>query len=308
MPKSPPLAWTVVLDTRELFEQSPQLYMERLWKVLGPSVSDDYETEVGQWLVHTAGGRSEDLGALWWGGYQVGLFETWRDDPGAVALGMFRGLRLNEYDRLREDGAPEELLDAIYATNVIRVKLDEFARPGDPVTKRIDFAFDRIVESAYAEGHRPEGEMKQTIKLFFELGVAFAVFRLWAEDAGEEQLVAGELEFLQQGPDSLADLSLPIVTHNGCELSRDDIRGYVLTYRGPVGGVHEMKFAAEGATASIYVMSKVGRLGARPVKVPLQRHVDALRELGFAEMVWPDGRKYRLSSWAGLSGIRRLRD
>lgn len=225
-----------MLDPRELFERSPQLYMENLWNVLEPSVSDEYETEVGQWLVHTAGGRSEDLGALWWGGYQVGLFETWRDDSGAVALGLFSSLRLNEYDRFREDGAPEELLDALYATNIIRVKLDEFARPGDSVVQRINFAFDRILESAYAEGHRPEGEMKETVGLFFELGVAFAVFRLWVEDAGEEQLVAGEIEFLQAEPDSLSHLSLPL---------------------------NEMKFTAEGATADIYEMSKVGRLGAR---------------------------------------------
>ena len=112
---------------------------------------------------------------------------------------------------------------------------------------------------------------------------------------------------LQAGHDSLVELPLPLVTRNGCELSRDDIRGYLLACEGRMGGRYEMKFTAEGEVADIWSMTKQGKLGTRQEDLPPPRHVDALRQLGFERMVLPNGKTYRLSSFGGLSGIRRVR-
>ena len=92
------------------------------------------------------------------------------------------------------------------------------------------------------------------------------------------------------------------------ELSRDDIRGCVLGSRGRAGDRHESKFAAEGDTADIWTVLRHGTLGSRQVKVQTPQHVGALRELGFTEMLLPNRKRYRLSSWGGLTGIRRVRD
>jgi hypothetical protein len=41
------------------------------------------------------------------------------------------------------------------------------------------------------------------------------------------------------------------------------------------------------------------------MKVPIERHVDVLRTLGFQQMVWPDGKRYEIRTWPG---VRRVRD
>jgi hypothetical protein len=70
----------------------------------------------------------------------------------------------------------------------------------------------------------------------------------------------------------------------------------------------EIKLTAEGTTANIWSIVKSGRLGVRQVKVPHPKLVKALLDLGFEEMVWPNGKRYRVSSWGGLGGIRRVKE
>jgi hypothetical protein len=40
--------------------------------------------------------------------------------------------------------------------------------------------------------------------------------------------------------------------------------------------------------------------------VPIEKHVDVFRELGFTEMVFPSGKRYEIRTWP--PGVRRIRD
>jgi hypothetical protein len=42
--------------------------------------------------------------------------------------------------------------------------------------------------------------------------------------------------------------------------------------------------------------------------MPQTSHIDLLRDLGFREATFPNGQRYRLSSWGGLSGIRKVKE
>jgi hypothetical protein len=43
----------------------------------------------------------------------------------------------------------------------------------------------------------------------------------------------------------------------------------------------------------------------RKENVPTQRHVEVLRQLGFREMIWPNGKHYEIRGWPG---VRRIKD
>ena len=228
----------------------------------------------------------------------------------AVKLGLFVGIRENARVSYREQGLPHELFEPVYAVNLIRLKLEDFAAPGDTMMSRLDHVFDRLVIPMFS--NEPQGNEREGIRNVYDLGVANAVVGRWWAQMGnlglDDNLWLGEVEFVQDAPDGLAEAQLPIVTRNGCRLTRDDIRGYLLSYDGSIGAVHEMRFTAEAETANIWQMLKDGKLGRREEKTPLPRHVGALRELGFEQMVRPDGKRFRLSSVGGFSGIRRAKD
>jgi hypothetical protein len=295
---------------REIFERDPSAYIEALRDFAESYEVNELEQEVLGWAVHTAGARSEDLDAVALAGFMLGVWEDWRDDLAAVSIGTFPGHRENEQRRYLEAGMPEGDLDLVYSANHIRVQLEKF--DADPaLMTRLDHVFEEGVIGMYAEGYRPKGEMRDAVRLFFELGVGVALAleregELIGSDS-ESARYSGEIEVLGNAPDPLAGVNLPMEVR-GSTLTRHDIWGYVLRQEGPMGGVQETTFTAEGDTANIRGMVKVGRLGMRPQNVPPPRHVDALRDLGFAEMVWPNGKRYRLSSWGGLSGIRRVRN
>ena len=81
--------------------------------------------------------------------------------------------------------------------------------------------------------------------------------------------------------------------------------GYGLGSQGPLGGHHVTVFVAVGEEARLAAVYKDGWFGLCHQSVPIEKHVQALRDLGFTTIVFPSGTRYELRSWPG---IRRVRD
>jgi hypothetical protein len=79
---------------------------------------------------------------------------------------------------------------------------------------------------------------------------------------------------------------------------------YDLQSRGPLGGQHGTLFRPEGDTGHIVGIGKIGWFGSRLANVPTERHVQALREFGFTEMILSNGKRYEIRK--GWPGLRRL--
>jgi hypothetical protein len=112
---------------------------------------------------------------------------------------------------------------------------------------------------------------------------------------------------VQMEEDRLAGLELPAIIR-GCTVDEADTLGYEIRSPGKLGGEHATAFLAEGDHANVTQIVTSGRLGTRAVKLPESSHIDVLRDLGFQEATLPSGQRYRLSSWGGLSGIRKIKD
>lgn len=93
----------------------------------------------------------------------------------------------------------------------------------------------------------------------------------------------------------------------GCKVYRD-LEGhgdnlFAISSFGRFGGHHVTVFGVDGDTAQIQLISKHGRYRrtSHPEN-PLKKHVQALRALGFTELVAPEGQRYDISQWP----IRRI--
>ncbi len=104
--------------------------------------------------------------------------------------------------------------------------------------------------------------------------------------------------------DRLRGAELPTVVA-GCDLLEGMAGTYDIQSRGRLGGQHGTLFRAQGDTAEIVGIGKIGWIGMRHLNVPIEKHVDAFRELGFTEMVFPSGKRYEIRGWPG---VRRIRD
>ena len=91
--------------------------------------------------------------------------------------------------------------------------------------------------------------------------------------------------------DFIRSLDLP-VTIAGCELVSAPDETFDIRSRGPLTESHGTRFEADGGTARI--VSVVGWLGNRDPGVPLDQHIEVLRELGFARMIVRSGKQYEL--------------
>ena len=93
----------------------------------------------------------------------------------------------------------------------------------------------------------------------------------------------------------------------GCKVYRDEEGHgdnlFGISSFGRFGGHHVTVFGVDGDTADIQLISKHGRYRrtSHPTD-PLKKHVQALRALGFTELVEPEGRRYDISEWP----IRRI--
>lgn len=104
--------------------------------------------------------------------------------------------------------------------------------------------------------------------------------------------------------DALRGAELPALV-SGCQLLHGQAGTYDIQSRGRLGGQHGTLFRAQGDTAEIVGIGKVGWTGYSPLDVPIEKHVDVFRELGFTEMVFPNGKRYEIRTWPG---VRRIRD
>jgi hypothetical protein len=105
--------------------------------------------------------------------------------------------------------------------------------------------------------------------------------------------------------DLLRDRDLP-ATVIGCQLNHGPARSYELESRGRLGGKHGTLFSARGDEAWILAVGKKGWLGSRRQNTPIERHVEALRELGFKRMRLPNDKEYEIRE--GWPGVKRVRD
>ena len=91
--------------------------------------------------------------------------------------------------------------------------------------------------------------------------------------------------------DFIRGLDLP-VTITGCELVPAPDGMLDIRSRGALTQSHGTRFEADGDTARI--VSAVGWLGKRKPGMPLDQHIEVLRELGFARMIVRSGQQYEL--------------
>jgi len=92
----------------------------------------------------------------------------------------------------------------------------------------------------------------------------------------------------------------------GCRLTRGDVERstYAIDSHGPLGGHHVAVFQARSDTAEIVTTKKHGWFGTQRHDVPTERHIQALRDLGFEEVAFPSGRRYELRTWPGIRRVR----
>jgi hypothetical protein len=105
--------------------------------------------------------------------------------------------------------------------------------------------------------------------------------------------------------DVLRGLELPAAVA-GCDLLDGPGETFDVQSRGPLGGKHGTLFEADGDSARIVGIGKIGWLGHRHLDTPIERHVEVLRELGFAHMILRSGKQYEIRQ--GWPGVKRIRE
>jgi hypothetical protein len=88
----------------------------------------------------------------------------------------------------------------------------------------------------------------------------------------------------------------------GCQVYRneeahDPHNLFGISSFGRFGGHHVTVFSVDGDAADIQLISKHGRYRTKHPKEPLEKHVQALRALGFTELAEPGGRRYDITEW-----------
>ena len=80
---------------------------------------------------------------------------------------------------------------------------------------------------------------------------------------------------------------------------------YDIRSGGLLGAQHGTLFRAAGDVAEIMSIAKSGPFVAYQYQsAPIDEHVQALRDLGFNEMILPDGRPYEIRTWPGARRIQ----
>jgi hypothetical protein len=295
-----------------LYERDPGQYLAEFDAYLQGWKGSDEEGDIVGWLVYASTGEDNaDIFRVVARGYITATWETWADDLGDRRIGLFENVHRKSDRDLAERGVPEGLWDLVYGTKVITTQIAEFARAGDAtLADRLDLIFDQIVLANTDFEVQPNDETLGGLRNFFCNGVALYLFLNWWQAHDERGTPYPErwsdIGHVQIEEDRLAGLELP-ATIRGCTVDEADTLGYEIRSPGKLGGAHATAFLAEGDHASITQIVTSGRLGTRTVTVPESSHVDVLRDLGFQEATFPNGQRYRLSSWSGLSGIRKIK-
>ncbi len=101
----------------------------------------------------------------------------------------------------------------------------------------------------------------------------------------------------------LSDHELPI-SIAGCELLGGPEETYEIHSRSPLGGRHETHFFVRGKEAAILRITKRGWIGEWRPALPIERHIQVLRELGLETFLLPDGERYEIRTWPGARRVR----
>jgi hypothetical protein len=267
----------------------------------------DLVNGVGYWLGQD---KNEAIPHMVAAGYGAGQMERWRDDELAEH-------RLTTIWREAMEAEIAESFPAswdrkawariVYAVTDFNADLDKFSFDAKRLDERLGFLCetlaDRIFEGGLTADIRPHWFM------IFRHGAALALYVRWLELMDELNVPEHErsTDQLRARPvsDPIVALDLPM-SLGGCELCRADIvGGYDLRSKGSLGAGHWTRFRAVGDAAEIILIAKEGWAGLRKQNVPTQRHVEVLRQLGFRQMIWPNGKRYEIRGWPG---VRRIKD
>lgn len=164
------------------------------------------------------------------------------------------------------------------------------------VHERLRYLYDRCARPGSFEDEDVDSETDAVWFKIFLYGVATGLYWLWeremdAQGVGDERLSTWEFP-----PDRLSGLDLPMEVA-GATLNRNPalLDCYELSSKGPLGDRRGSRFRCEGLHAFIIEIVEIGRVrGAHQPSVPTERHVRALRKLGFKTMEFPNGKKYEL--------------
>jgi hypothetical protein len=267
----------------------------------------DLVNGVGYWLGQD---KNEAIPHMVAAGYGAGQMERWREDKLAehrLTTIWREGMEAEIAERFPESWDRETWARIVYAVTGFNSDLDDFCFDAERLDERLGFLSQTLADHIF------EGGLTADIQPFwftiFRHGAALALYVRWLELMDELNVPEHErsTDNLRARPvsDPLVTLDLPRSV-GGCELSRADIvGGYDLRSKGSLGSGHWTRFRALGDTAEIVLITKEGWTGMRKENVPTQRHVEVLRQLGFREMIWPNGKHYEIRGWPG---VRRIKD
>ena len=77
----------------------------------------------------------------------------------------------------------------------------------------------------------------------------------------------------------------------GCDLVPGPGGTFVIRSRGMLTGMHTTQFHPDGD--AVRVVGTAGLIGGEP-ELPIDEHLEVLRELGFTSVVLPSGKEYEL--------------
>lgn len=301
------------LQPHDEWTRDPDAYVQGVVAFADTFEAREDEANAIGWLAQSVTGDTDDdlVVRLVGLGYIAAAFEDWNEDALSEPIGLTANFRAKNERAWKAKGLHPEVYDLVWASNIFRTRIAKSVTEGDSTQdERLATAFGALVVPMFDE--RPVDANLRNMRVTFNLGIGLRLAFLWSARmdglgfGDEERWADLEVASDLMGGDRLEGLALPISIH-GCLLTLADGFGYEIRSEGPFGGQHITSFLAAGAEADITSIIKTGRVGGtRPMRNPLPRHVDVLRDLGFQTACFPSGQRYVLSSHEGLSGIRPI--
>jgi hypothetical protein len=294
----------------QLFRTEPQAYYAAYLELDESAQWSEWELDfvnaIGAWL-----GRGENEAAphMVAAGYRAGQMERWRDDR--LAEHRLTAIWRDAMEAELAEGFPEgagrdEWVRFIHAIASFNASLDDFCFDREHLDKRLGFLCQTLADRVFEGGLT--AELKPFWFTVFRHGTALDLYLRWVELMDERNVPevdrwTDEL-YARPASDPLVGMDLPSSVA-GCELSLAEVvGGYDIRSTGGRGSEHWTRFRALGQTAEIILITEQGWTGLREVNVPTERHVEVLRQLGFREMSWPDGKRYEIRGWPGVRRIK----
>lgn len=295
----------------ELYRRDRQAYLDAFWS-LEQERTDNWDEDelalvngLAYWLGQDEIDGLPEIVAM---GFLAGTLEHWRDEIVEHRFTtIWRSMVEAEIgERFSDDWDRDWWSRTVSCIVGFNDDLERYAFDAEHLDERLQFLCDAVGEKVFQGGLSPEN--REGWHGFHRFGCALALYVVWLQQMEALGVPEGErwTDELYARPESdpLTELDLPLAI-NGCELKREDIvGGYEIRSTGPLGGGHWMRFRAFGDMAEIVVIMKEGKLGVRQMDVPVERHVDVFRQLGFTEMRYPNGKRYELRNWPGVKRIR----